>query len=202
MSDDDALVRQLGMEPSLESTAAQRPTHRENLGHEGVIGRAEFGELYLRYRGPVFRYVRRLCGSEDEAADLTALTFERALARLSSYRGDGAGFAPWLFRIARNQAWDARRRKRPWLPLQLLPLPRQPQEGSSSPEEATLRRESIGELSLHLDELPEIQRECLLLRYGAGLTAREIGAVIGKSDGAAQKLLTRALAKLKENYGG
>jgi RNA polymerase sigma factor (sigma-70 family) len=65
-----------------------------------------------------------------------------------------------------------------------------------------LRRESIGELSSYLDELPEIQRECLLLRYGAGLTAREIGAVIGKSGGATQKLITRALAKLKENYRG
>jgi RNA polymerase sigma factor (sigma-70 family) len=201
MSDDDALLRQLGMEPPMESTAAQRATHRENPGHDGVIDRAEFGELYLRYRDPVFRYVRRLCGSEDEAADLTALTFERALARLHGYRGDGAGFAPWLFRIARNQAWDARRRKRPWLPLQLLALPRHPQEGST-PEEATLRREAIGEMSRYLDELPEIQRECLLLRYGAGLTAREIGAVVGKSDEATQKLITRALAKLKENYRG
>lgn len=201
MSEDDALLRQLGMEPPVESTAAQRSTHRENLGHDGVIDRAEFGELYLRYRDPVFRYVRRLCGSEDEAADLTALTFERALAGLHGYRGDGAGFAPWLFRIARNQAWDARRRKHPWLPLQLLALTRHPQE-VTTPEEATLRRESIGEMSRYLDELPEIQRECLLLRYGAGLTAREIGAVVGKSDEATQKLITRALAKLKENYRG
>jgi RNA polymerase sigma-70 factor (ECF subfamily) len=200
MSDDAAHVRQLGMEP-MESTAAQHTRQHENLGHAAVIDRAEFGELYLRYRDPVFRYVRRLCGSEDEAADLTALTFERALARLQSYRADGAGFAPWLFRIARNQAWDARRRKRPWLPLQLLALARHPQEGST-PEEAALRRESIGELSRYLDELPEIQRECLLLRYAGGLTAREIGAVIGKSDEATQKLLTRAIAKLKENYRG
>jgi RNA polymerase sigma-70 factor (ECF subfamily) len=189
------------MERPLESTAAQPTSHGETLGRAGVIDRAEFGELYLRFRDPVFRYVRRLCGSEDEAADLTALTFERALASLHGYRGDGAGFAPWLFRIARNQAWDARRRKRPWLPLQLLALARHPQAGST-PEDATLRRESIRELSRHLDELPEIQRECLLLRYGAGLTAREIGALIGKSDEATQKLITRALAKLKENYRG
>ncbi len=56
-------------------------------------------------------------------------------------------------------------------------------------------------MSRHLDQLPELQRECLLLRYGAGLTAREIGQVIGKSHEATQKLITRALAKLKENYG-
>ncbi len=177
----------------------QRTTQPESRASEGAIERAEFGELYLRYRDPVFRYVRRLSGSEDEAADLTALTFEHALAKLHGYRGEGAGFAPWLLRIARNLAWDARRRKRPWLPLQLLGAARHPRE-PSTPEEATLRRESVGEVSRHLDQLPEVQRECLLLRYGAGLTAREIGQVIGKSDEATQKLITRALAKLKENY--
>lgn len=202
LSDDVSLLRQLGMEQSVRSSAAQRMAQPpETAAPDRVIDRAAFGELYLRYRDPVFRYVRRLCGSEDEAADLTALTFERALAKLRSYRGDGAGFAPWLFRIARNQAWDARRRKRPWLPLQLLAVRRHPHE-ATTPEEAALRRESIGEVSSYLDELPEIQRECLLLRYGAGLTARQIGVVIGKSDEATQKLISRALAKLKENYRG
>lgn len=193
-------MRQIGMEP-VDSPVAQRTTYRAGRSRDATIDRAEFGELYVRYRDPVFRYVRRLCGSEDEAADLTALTFERALAKLDGFRGDGAGFAPWLFRIARNQAWDARRRKRPWLPLQLLASAREPHDGHS-PDEAMLRQESVGLLSRHLDQLPEIQRDCLLLRYGAGLTAREIGAVIGKSDEATQKLITRALAKLKENYRG
>jgi len=201
MSDDDPVLRQLGMGQPVKSTAMQRTTQPESRASEGAIDRAAFGELYLRYRDSVFRYVRRLCDSEDEAADLTALTFERALAKLHGYRGDGAGFAPWLFRIARNQAWDARRRKRPWLPLQLLAVGRHPRV-ATTPEEATLRRESIGEVAGYLDELPEIQRECLLLRYGAGLTARQIGVVIGKSDEATQKLMSRALAKLKENYRG
>jgi RNA polymerase sigma-70 factor (ECF subfamily) len=200
MSGDDRLLRHIGMGQPVESIAAQGETRPESAAPDGVIDRAEFGELYLRYRDPVFRYVRRLCGSEDEAADLTALTFEHALAKLRSYRGDG-GFAPWLFRIARNQAWDARRRKRPWLPIQLLALGRHPSE-ATTPEEATLRLESIGEVARHLDELPEIQRECLLLRYGSGLTAREIGLVIGRSEEATQKLITRALAKLRENYRG
>lgn len=201
MSDHAALMRHLCMEQPVDSVVTRTRTHRDELGHDVVIGRAEFGELYLRYRDPVFRYVRRLCGSEDEAADLTALTFERALANLDGFRGDGAGFAPWLFRIARNQAWDARRRNRPWLPLQLLALARHPREGHTL-DEALLRQESVGELSRSLGELPELQRECLSLRYGAGLTAREIGAVTGKSDESIQKLITRALAKLKENYRG
>ena len=200
MSDAEHLMRQVGMGELVESSAA-RSMEADDIRRDGAMDKADFGHLYLRYRDPVFRYVRRLSGSEDEAADLTALTFERALAKLHTYRGDGAGFAPWLFRIARNQAWDARRRTRSWLPIQLLGMARHPHE-PSTPEGSVLRRESIGQVSRYLDELSELERDCLLLRYGAGLTAREIGLVIGRSDEATQKLMRRALAKLKEKYRG
>lgn len=200
MSDTEHPVRQLGMGELVESSAS-RLTEADDIGRDGALDKADFGRLYLRYRDPVFRYVRRLSGSEEEAADLTARTFERALAKLHTYRGDGAGFAPWLFRIARNQARDARRRTRPWLPIQLLGIGQHPHE-PTTPEGTVLRNESIGEMSRHLDELKELERDCLLLRYGAGLTAREIGLVIGRSDEAAQKLMQRALAKLKEKYRG
>jgi DNA-directed RNA polymerase specialized sigma24 family protein len=49
--------------------------------------------------------------------------------------------------------------------------------------------------------LPEPQRDALALRYSAGLTARQIGAVIGKNEEATQKLIARALSDLKEAYG-
>lgn len=184
----------------MESSAAEGMMQPDHAG-EGMIDRAQFGQLYLRYRDPVFRYVRRLSDSEDEAADLTALTFERALAKLHTFRGDGSGFAPWLFRIARNQALDARRRRRVWMPLQLLPMWRHPLQPLTLEEEA-LRREAVEGISRYLIELPDIQRECLSLRYGAGLTASEIGLVIGKSEVATQKLMARALGKLKEKYRG
>jgi RNA polymerase sigma-70 factor (ECF subfamily) len=179
--------------------SATQAIEAAHVDRDGAIEKADFGQLYLRYRDPVFRYVRRLSGSEDEAADLTARTFERALAKLHTYRGDGAGFAPWLFRIARNQARDARRRTRRWLPIQLLGASAHPHE-PTSPEGTVLRRESIGEVSRFLDELTELERDCLLLRYGSELTAREIGLVIGRSEEGTQKLMRRALAKLKEKY--
>ena len=200
MSGNGRRLRQIGMGELVESRVA-RTGEADDIGRGSALDKADFGQLYLRYRDPVFRYLRRLSGSEDEAADLTARTFERALARLDTYRGDGAGFAPWLFRIARNQARDARRRTRPWLPIQLLGIGQHPQE-PATPEGAVLRRESIGEVSRYLDELTELERDCLLLRYGGGLTAREIGLVIGRSEEATQKVMQRALAKLKEKYRG
>lgn len=141
MSVKGRLVRQISMGELVESSLAGT-READDIRRNGALDRADFGQLYLRYRDPVFRYVRRLSGSEDDAADLTARTFERALAKLHTYRGDGAGFAPWLFRIARNQARDARRRTRPWLPIQLLGTAAHPHE-PSTPEGTALRRESI-----------------------------------------------------------
>ncbi|MDQ3688946.1 MAG: sigma-70 family RNA polymerase sigma factor [Chloroflexota bacterium] len=63
-----------------------------------------FEKAYRRLRDPVFHYVRRFALDDDEAAELTGRTFERALTRLSSYRGGRDGMGAWLFRIARSQA--------------------------------------------------------------------------------------------------
>jgi RNA polymerase sigma-70 factor, ECF subfamily len=159
-----------------------------------------FEEAYLRFRDPVFRYVRSFAGTDDEAAELTAKTFERALTKLPSYRGGSRQFAAWLFRIARSQAVDATRRRRPLQPLELVRPERHPISEEGRPEPDTIQRETSQELAAHLQRLPRLQQECLALRYAAGLTAREVGDVIGKSEAATQKLMSRALARLRESY--
>jgi DNA-directed RNA polymerase specialized sigma24 family protein len=71
---------------------------------------AAFGLLYDRHRLTVFRYLRTRTVDEDDAAELTAVTFERALTAMPRYRPTGGGFPAWLLRIARNAAIDAGRR--------------------------------------------------------------------------------------------
>ncbi len=158
-----------------------------------------FADLYQRHRDAVYRYLRRWGADDDEAADLTARTFERALSHLHSCRGGADGFAAWVFRIARNQAIDARRRRHPATALdfvapQLLP------RSANEPEADALRREEFGELHERLMRLSAVERECLALRYAGHLTARQIGMVIGKSEAATQKVIGRALAALRESY--
>jgi RNA polymerase sigma-70 factor (ECF subfamily) len=169
---------------------------------DATAGRVEqyFEEAYLQLRDPLFRYVRRFATDDDEAADLTARTFERALTKLSSYRGGREGFAAWLFRIARSQAVDASRRRRPLHPLDLLRPEQHPHSERGRPEPELMRREDNRELAEHVQQLSPLQRECLALRYGVGLSAREIASVIGKSEAATQKLISRALDRLRETY--
>ena len=97
------------MDDALAGENERSSAARETAG----LAARQFEDVYLRLRDPVFHYVRRYATDDNEAAELTARTFERALTRLSSYRGGREGVAAWLFRIARSQAIDATRRRRP-----------------------------------------------------------------------------------------
>jgi RNA polymerase sigma factor (sigma-70 family) len=160
-----------------------------------------FDLLYRRHHLSVFRFLRARTASDDEAAELTAIAFERALKAIDRYHPSGGGFLAWLFTIARNAALDAdrtrRRHGRTATPTT------EPQTEPSDPtltEDDFLRRERLAELRSRVSQLPDAQREAIVLRYAGGLTAREIAGTLGKSEAATQKILSRALAALREAY--
>lgn len=167
----------------------------EQLAIEARADPAAFGLLYQRHVERVYRFLRARGASDELAADLTAVTFERALAHIQRYRPGQAGIAPWLLQIARNAYIDALRRRRPTVALDeaMDALDR-----ARSPEDAAIAAEQRRSVLAVVATLPEIQQEALALRFAAGLTSREIAVVIGRSDDATKKLLSRALAALRE----
>ncbi|HEU4793423.1 MAG TPA: sigma-70 family RNA polymerase sigma factor [Nitrolancea sp.] len=118
---------------------------------------------------------------------------------MPSYRNRGVPFAAWLFRIARNVAIDHARRKRITLTWDLLPEALHPT--NTTPESVVLREEASEPLRVLLSQMDTGKRELLALRFAAGLTSREISAVVGKSEAAVKKQLTRILQTIKEQYG-
>jgi RNA polymerase sigma-70 factor (ECF subfamily) len=154
---------------------------------------ATFEAVYERYRLPVYRYLRARTRSEADALDLAADTFERAFASLGRFRHRDGGVQAWLFRIARNAAIDADRRRRPTVELAgaATHLGREAMETDR-------RNETRNDVLALLAGLPDDQSEILRLRYAGGLTAREIGAVVGKGESAIQKQIERALATLRK----
>lgn len=168
----------------------------EELVHAARSDPAAFGLLYDRHRLAVFRYLRARTTSEHDAADLTAVAFERALEAMPRYRPSGGGFLAWLLRIARNAAIDAGRRASAASLTEDVPDERH----GNAPEATFLANEMRTTLVAAVNRLPEMQREAIFLRYAARLTAREIGDVLGKSDQATQKLLSRALMTIRETY--
>jgi RNA polymerase sigma-70 factor, ECF subfamily len=159
---------------------------------------AAFGALYDRYYVRVYRYLRARAASDDDAADLTQQAFLKALDALPAYRERGLPFAAWLFRIARNAAIDHHRRQRPTTDLAacsaLLPA-------GDDPEGSIIHGERLQRLRQLVDGLEPDKRELLALRFAGGLSSREIAEVVGKSEAAVKRQLTRIIALLREQYG-
>ncbi|MFN8623803.1 MAG: sigma-70 family RNA polymerase sigma factor [Chloroflexota bacterium] len=152
-----------------------------------LADRARFAAIYERHRLPVYRYVRARGADEDTAIDIVAIAFERALVALPTYRPRGGGLGAWLFRIARNAWLDEGRRRARTAGLSLV---------ADHTDGGGLGRDP--DLHLALRRLPTDAQEAVALRYAAGLTAAEIGQVLGKRPAAVQKLIERSLDTLKE----
>lgn len=154
---------------------------------------SSFAPMYEAYRLSVYRYLRAKTANDEDALDLTAVTFERAFANHRRFRRRDGGIHAWLLRIARNAAIDAGRRRRPTIDLGAA----DGQLGQRAMESDRLAQQSTEVLDL-VARLPDDQGDALLLRYAGGLTAREIGIVMGKRESAVQKQIERGLAALRE----
>jgi RNA polymerase sigma-70 factor (ECF subfamily) len=159
-----------------------------------------FAALYARYRIPVFRYLRLRLETEEDAADLTQQVFLHALAALPRYRERGVPFAAWLFRIARNQATNALRGRSRTVTLDLVPE-RHWQDDAGDPEAHALRAERLLRLRALYLRLDQDKQDLLALRFGAGLSSSEIASLVGRSQAAVKKQLTRIIQSLREQYG-
>jgi len=166
---------------------------------EARVDPADFGRLYERYRDNVYRYLLSRTQTTEEAEDLLQQTFLRAMDALPQYRRKKGPFVAWILGIARNLSVDAHRRRRANLQLDLVPEIFRAGEGSSV-EAEVLQREDLSRLGVLFRGLPADKRELLILRFAAGLTVRDIAAVIGKSEDATKKQFSRLLKTLKDQY--
>ncbi len=163
------------------------------------VDRAAFGILYRRYLDPVYGYCFYLLGDHHDAEDVTERTFLAALGAIDRFRDEGATFRSWLFRIAHNQLANAlrtRSRQR----IDPRDLVREPATGFDPARLATLA-DDARRLRAALETLSEDRRQVVVLRFVDGLTAREIGVVLRRSEGAVRVLQHRALRDLATLLG-
>ena len=146
--------------------------------------------------GPVFSYIRYRVESADVAEELTSTTFLKALEGLHSFdpaRGDLTG---WIFGIARHLVTDHLRSHRRWA---IVPIDWLSELSSSdaTPEQVVDHSEMQAQLVRAIRRLRHRHRDVLGLRFGAGLTNREIARVMRLHEGHVSVLISRALARLK-----
>ncbi|MDI7276366.1 MAG: RNA polymerase sigma factor [Anaerolineae bacterium] len=153
-----------------------------------------FGILYQRHVKRVYRYHLVRAGNVEDAQDLTAQTFLAALQEIDTYRGQSP-FAGWLFGIASHKAADHYRRERDHLPLASADLLA---HNGSSVEETAADAWQMEQVSMALGRIAPERAQALTLRIFSGLSARQVGNVMGKSEAAVRMLVHRGLRDLRQ----
>ena len=157
-------------------------------------------ELYDRYAPRMYAYIYRRVSDSALAEDLTSELFVRVLRSIRDSRAWRGSFLPWLYRIAHNLVVDSYRRQPAVPPASLDEAPII--SGEDDPLEAVQDAQARERLQAAIRRLTPEQQEVLALRFGEGLTAREVAEVIRKNTGAVEALQRRALATLQRILAG
>ncbi len=152
-------------------------------------------ELIMLHHERMFAFLRRLCGNDEDAADLTQKTFAKAWSALPSYAGRSS-FSTWLHGIGRNLYVDWRRkgnrldaRTDEWWENCAAEGP--------DPFEDAAEREQAGRLYALVEKLDEAAREAVHLHYYEGLSLKETAEVLNLAPSTLKYRLREAVTELK-----
>ena len=156
-----------------------------------------FGLLYERYVGRIYNYIYYRTGNHQDAEDLTARTFYRAMKHISRYVDRGAPFSAYLYRIAHNVVanWHRDNSRRQIISLDELAV------GAFRRDEPASLTEEYEEQALLLQairRLPPERQQLLILKFVEQMRNAEIAEVMGRTEGAVKSLYHRTLVALRE----
>jgi RNA polymerase sigma-70 factor (ECF subfamily) len=155
---------------------------------------AAFGQLYDRYAGQIYRFVRARVHDDCEAEDITEEVFLSALRHIKGYRDQGRPFSCWLYRIAINAVASHYRGRRAQLSLDDELDVAAP---TGDPIDSVVQGDRLRTVWQAVDRLPRQQRAAMILKFSQDMTMEEVGAVLGKSAAAAKLLVYRAVQRLR-----
>ena len=171
----------------------------------GMVQQIDWDSVYGLELPRVYNFFLYKVGDREFAQDLTATTFERAWKLRSRYRPETAAISTWLFGIARNvlkehlrKNWVSRQRLQEITSLEEMPA-------KVDIEKIYQQQQEKERLRKILLELPDREQDLIALKYGAGLTNREIAQVSGLSESNVGSILHRTVnkvrARLEDNDG-
>ena len=169
-------------------------------GHEAALN-----DLMARHAQPVFQFLCRMLGNEDDANDLAQETFVRVYRHRASFR-PGAKFTTWLYTIAANLARNHHRwlARHPQVSLNaesettgqslgdVLP------SSGPSPDGAVVAAERAAAVRAAVDRLPADLREVIILCEWQDLSSAEAAAILGATPKAIDNRLYRARNLLRD----
>ena len=155
----------------------------------------KLGLLFERYKKPLYGFFYGMNRDQDLSEDLVQNTFFRIMKYRHLFRGDG-DFKTWMFHIARNVRHDHFRKDK----LKAKDDVDKWQDRLGHDENRSTEMQHDEEeqmLSMAMDRLPADKREILLLSKYQDKKYKEIGEIMGCSEGAVKVKVFRALQELK-----
>jgi len=196
----NAVVPPAASGPTTSASVSSNSPSDEELVELLRNGSTSAGEVLVkRYYQPLMRYLQRLAGRDHLAEELHQQTWTSVLEHLEKFdrSSSSGGFKAWLFRIATNKANDhwrsAGREKNAKEGLRLVTDDEMPHAGHrlEGTEQERKLREAI-------DQLPENQRQVIMLRYYSGMKFVEIAELLGCPLNTALGRVHKAMLRLKE----
>ncbi len=174
-----------------------------NTGNRENVSRindyeTQLSGLYEEYYDKIARYVYVHIGSKEEAEDIAGEVFLKALKSLKSYREQGVPMQGWLFRIAHNLTVDYLRKadKRRTVPSDSVVL-----TANDNPMDTAEKNIEFERVTEAMKQLTTEQREVINLRFFGGFSSKEVGGILGKSDGSVREMQRAAIEKLRGIMG-
>jgi RNA polymerase sigma factor (sigma-70 family) len=159
---------------------------------------AAFEELIARWHTPLWRYLRRLAGEDDAAADCIQEVWLRVWRGIAGLR-EGGRLRAWIFGIARRVVMDRLRAKYAdvrMVPVDMTEMADVPETSAAAPHAET--EEDIDLVHEELARMPFVEREVLVLFYLKELTLGELADVLAVPIGTIKSRLHRARGMLRE----
>ena len=163
-----------------------------------------FAQLVLDNQNRVYSLALRLSGDREEAADLAQEAFVKAWQGLSAFQGESS-FSTWVYRLTTNVCIDhLRKKKRREAVEPSVSLDdennswAEPSTWEQDPQRLLEQSERGKALARAIDQLPDWQREALVLRELSGLSYQEIGEKLDIDIGTVKSRIARARLNLRK----
>lgn len=157
---------------------------------------AALDALVRRHHASAYGVALSITRRDDVAQDVVQDAFIKAFRALNGFRGD-ATFRTWMMTITANEARATLRKHGRWRESAIDDVAPMAVDDPDPAEQAVARRESERARAM-LETLPEKQRLSVSLRVDEGLSFREIGEMIGSSEGAARVNYFHGIRRLRE----
>lgn len=160
--------------------------------------KAAFGQLYEIYHQRIYNYVYYRTSNVEDAEDLTARIFMRAMRHIGNYKDQGVPFSAWLYRIAHNLVanWHRDNSRRKIISIDDISHWK---VSDDSPEFATQLIQDKEMVLTAIRRLPQDRQDLLVFKFVERLSNAEIGEIMGRSEGAIKSLYHRTLLALRDD---